>query len=51
VKKGIVKTGYRIFVSISREAYDFIDSYYADKKIFTEEDVEGEWNNFVEGLV
>lgn len=53
LKRGLVKQNprYKILTSISRKAFDFIDEYYAEKQRFTERDVEGEWNNFVEGLV
>jgi hypothetical protein len=53
IKHGLRKpyTGYRIFVSISKESLQIINDHYLKESMFSEEDVEGEWNNFVEGLI
>lgn len=53
IKNGLQKPykGYRILVSISKASLQIINDHYEEASMFTEKDVEGEWNNFVEGLV
>ena len=52
-KLGLVKsnTGYKKLFCASDEALRFIDKYYSKSKRFSEDQLEGEWNSFVEGLV
>lgn len=53
IKHGLRKPGYQyhIFISISKASLQIINDHYLEENMFKEEDVEGEWNNFVEGLV
>lgn len=53
IKHGLRKPGnqYHIFISISKASLQIINDHYLEENMFKEEDVEGEWNNFVEGLV